>query len=173
MTTETTPAKPRDTSPRPISRNCSLAQIARMAVRFEGLCHVEPNTGCIIWRGSLNREGYGLFFAEGRRMPAHRFAYEHANGSIPTGLVLDHLCRTPACVNPAHLEPVTIAENVRRGIGPAPRNSAKTHCSKGHEFTPENTMPTRGGRNRACRECNRQNCRRIARARRLEVGGAA
>src|SRR5208282_1570897 len=60
-------------------------------------------TGCWIWMGSLHK-GYG----------PHRESYELAKGNIPAGLQLDHLCRQKTCVNPAHLEPVTCRENIRR-----------------------------------------------------------
>lgn len=71
---------------------------------------------CWTWGGSHNETGHGLFFPA-RREPegAHRYAYRTLVGSIPDGLFLDHLCRRPSCVNPAHLEPVTPAENTRRG----------------------------------------------------------
>lgn len=77
-----------------------------------------PSLGpCWLWLGASQELGYGLFFPE-RRSPlgAHRFAYQALVGPIPEGLVLDHLCRVPACVNPTHLEPVTVAENTRRGV---------------------------------------------------------
>lgn len=78
--------------------------------------------------------------------------YEAFVGPIPDGLQIDHLCRVRHCVNPAHLEPVTIAENVRRGA------AAQTHCKYGHEYTPENTVIHHGGRE--CRTCNRIRSRR-------------
>lgn len=71
--------------------------------------------GCWLWTGALNSAGYGHFAREGLGVVAHRWFYEQANGPIPAGLVLDHVCRTPRCVNPAHLEAVTNAENCRRG----------------------------------------------------------
>lgn len=75
-------------------------------------------TGCWLWRGSLSL-GYASFGG----VWGHRLAYEYAIGPIPAGLELDHLCRTTNCVNPAHLEPVTHAENMRRGA--AARRAAK------------------------------------------------
>ena len=73
---------------------------------------------CWQWLGAVNNHGYGLFGLGNRRAGlglAHRIAYELERGKVPRRLVLDHLCRTPACVNPWHLEPVTQAENIRRG----------------------------------------------------------
>lgn len=68
---------------------------------------------CWPWLGAVGSHGYGIY---GRpRVLAHRWAYEHFVGPIPVGLVIDHLCMEKTCVNPAHMEPVTIGENVRRG----------------------------------------------------------
>ena len=67
---------------------------------------------CWPWLGSISqRHGYGKFGQRG----AHRVAYEHFIGPVPDGLQLDHLCRVRSCVNPWHLEPVTVGENIRRG----------------------------------------------------------
>jgi len=80
-------------------------------------------TACWIWHGGSTPLGYGRIRAGdrsrvgGRLVPAHRWFYEDAGHIIPTGLLLDHLCCVPACVNPAHLEPVCVAENAQRGRG--------------------------------------------------------
>lgn len=117
----------------------------------------QTGTGCWEWASNCHPDGYGQF----TRRPetgtgrAHRIAYELLVGPIPPGLVIDHLCRNRACVNPAHLEPVTNEENLRRGLLGMPQK-LRTHCSKGHEFTDANTnwVPQRSGRlGRQCRAC--------------------
>lgn len=77
---------------------------------------VETGPQCWNWRASTDGKGYGQFKVDGRGVQAHRFAYELMVEPIPEGLVLDHLCLNKRCVKPSHLEPVTFAENVRRGI---------------------------------------------------------
>jgi len=76
-----------------------------------------PDLGpCWIWTagGDYGRGRFAVVGRSGRLLLAHRFAYELLIGPIPEGLTLDHLCMTPLCVNPEHLEPVTQAENSRR-----------------------------------------------------------
>jgi hypothetical protein len=75
---------------------------------------MDPETGCWVWQGARYRTGYGCVRRSGRNLHAHRYTYEKANGPIPPGLELDHLCRNRACVNPDHLEPVTHAVNMQR-----------------------------------------------------------
>lgn len=127
--------------------------------------------GCWQWAGSIQAEsGYGYIrLSPTKRSRVHRVAYESIVGPIPDGLQLDHLCRNRACLNPAHLEPVTSRVNTLRGMTVTAANAAKTHCINGHEFTPANTYvnPRRG--NRSCRACSAASARR-AKARRAEVG---
>lgn len=110
--------------------------------------------GCWMWTDAPDRDGYGHFHADRKVHIAHRWAYEQFVGAIPEGLVLDHLCRTPSCVNPGHLEAVTSVENVMRGNGPSAINARRQHCVKGHVFDERNTRIGRQGR-RECRECAR------------------
>lgn len=112
---------------------------------------------CWEWIGALSDEGYGRFQLYGSTVYAHRFAYENIVGPVPSGLQLDHLCRTRHCVNPWHLDPVTGRENYRRSlIG----NAAKTHCPQGHEYDLLNTYFSKEGR-RGCRICRAEAMRRF------------
>ena len=119
----------------------------------------EPNSGCWLWLGVIDKHGYGSLRHRKKSLKAHRVAHVVHKGPIPPGLVPDHLCRVRCCVNPAHLELVTPRVNCRRGVSPAGLNAAKTHCKHGHEFTPENTMlrTYRGILARNCRSCMRSN----------------
>lgn len=108
---------------------------------------------CWLWTGTLYA-GYGYIGVNYKGIRAHRYNYELLVGPIPEDLQIDHLCKVKNCVNPAHLEPVTLQENVRRGeasIKAIARQRAKTHCPRGHEYNFENTIVYRG--NRSCRIC--------------------
>lgn len=131
--------------------------------RFMSKVAIRKN--CWIWTGAVERFGYGKFSVSRRSVMAHRFSYHHFKGSIPEGLTLDHLCRVPSCVNPDHLEAVTLRENLLRGNTFQAKNKAKTHCPHGHPYDKENTFIRKDGA-RTCKECMRARCRDYNRLRR-------
>lgn len=92
-----------------------LLIIDKILDRIVPVLVVAPLGECLIWVARQNRNGYGRLHHEGEEHMAHRIAYETVIGPIPEGYLLDHLCRTRCCVNPAHLEPVTHSENTLRG----------------------------------------------------------
>ena len=111
---------------------------------------------CWAWTGFVGKDGYGQFGFRVGESPkhhgqSHRVSYELLVGPVPAGLQLDHLCRVRHCVNPAHLEPVTSAENTRRGL-----KATKTECVRGHQFTPDNTYRDPKSGTRKCRICRRE-----------------
>lgn len=112
---------------------------------------------CWPWLGARGPKGYGMLRSDhATTVRAHRFSYEIHIGQIPEGMVIDHLCRNPTCVNPAHLEAVTSGENTRRGIT-GKHHADKTHCPRGHPYDEKNTYHFGPGlRWRGCRECRRQ-----------------
>ena len=129
-----------------------------IAERFKAkVAHAD--NGCWIWLAG-NDGKYGVFYTGGtpKNVKAHRFSYELHIGPIPQGLDLDHLCRTKLCVNPAHLEPVTRSENLRRAV---PFNSypKKSHCPQGHPYSGDNLIVAATGES-LCRACRREHSRR-------------
>jgi hypothetical protein len=112
---------------------------------------VPGDNGCIEWIGTLNAKGYGTAGYEGKNWMAHRLMYTHFVGEIPEGMVIDHLCRNHACVNIEHLEVVTNEENLARGLPPW-GSKPVTHCPSGHEYTEENSLPSKAG-SKWCRIC--------------------
>ena len=124
----------------------------------------------MVWTRSKTPAGYGLFWLGGKYRLAHRVSYELFVGPIPEDLVIDHTCRNPACIEPTHLEPVTQAENVRRGLL---RSRAKTHCPKGHPYELVGAQYRKDGvtkgPQRRCKPCtyaSNEASRKRARARR-------
>lgn len=125
---------------------------------------VDRTGDCWLWTAGVTQdEGYPRFKLAGKTRYAHRLVYATEFGPIPDGYTVDHLCHNRdeacpggrclhrRCVNPAHLEAVPQATNTLRGKSFSAINAAKTHCVRGHEFTPENTMLVAAGRE--CRQC--------------------
>lgn len=130
-----------------------------IAERLEALSIPEPNTGCHLWMGALNENGYGRVWHEGGAKQAHRVAFEEANGPVPNGMDVDHRCHMRACVNPAHLEAVSHQENCRRA------KARVTHCPHGHDLAKTGYINSRG--NRSCHVCAKSRSRQWARKKRL------
>lgn len=123
---------------------------------------------CHIWQGARDDYGYGKFrLPNGNVKGTHIIAWELANErTVPPGWHVDHRCRIRACCNADHLEPVPATENVARGESFSARNSRKTHCPKGHEYSEENTRWHSG--RRECVTCIRARDRARRKAARAE-----
>lgn len=133
---------------------------SKVAARFVA----DPSSGCLIWTGTTNGMGYGsvgIPTSVGRqpsglaaKANTHRTSFLHANGAIGFGLVVDHLCRRPACAQPDHLRAVTVGENTRAGIGFAALQLDRNHCPRGHQLVGANLRgwDLAHGK-RACRAC--------------------
>lgn len=81
------------------------------AERFWQKVDKDDMSGCWIWQGAADDRGYGQMWKSGRPRRAHRVSFELSNGPIPRGMVIDHKCRVPSCVNPGHLQAVTLGQN--------------------------------------------------------------
>lgn len=137
---------------------------------------VNDATGCWEWQKARDPDGYGRIGVNGKIRFAHRVVFELITGrQLVPGLSLDHLCRNPSCVNPAHLEEVSHRANMLRGATVGAANARKTHCLRGHPFDAENTVVSHraSGPTRVCRACRRLSnaaARKVAAAR---TSGAA
>lgn len=125
---------------------------------------VDAVTGCWIWTGKATAKGYGMVKRERSRqhVMVYRLSYELLVGPISDGLVIDHLCRNPRCLNPTHLEPVTQAENLRRGTNQTNDQRVRTHCPLGHPLAGDNLylQVRNGSTHRSCVTCRRDYDRR-------------
>ncbi len=111
---------------------------------LEGPCH--------IFKGAKYGNGYGAIGIARKTRLVHRYVWEQANGPIPKGLMIDHMCRTRACCNVLHLRVVTAKVNATENTS---KQYPATHCPAGHEYTPENTFRTKRGYG-ICLTCRRK-----------------
>ena len=118
---------------------------------------VEKGPKCWNWIArDIHGFGYGRFSVRSKKLEAHRYAYESCIGPIPKGLEIDHLCRNPLCVNPAHMEAVTHIENIMRGMSPHAICARRTHCLRGnHPLSGENLFINANGQ-RECKICRKE-----------------
>lgn len=117
---------------------------------------------CWNWTGCLSTNGYGRFWADGRVNNAHRWLMAELGHDV-TGMDIDHLCQNKRCVNPAHLEVVTRAENTRRSPYSRSRRDRQV-CNRGHD-----AYRPRGDGYRWCADCSRTLARRAAAKRKATV----
>ena len=125
---------------------------------------IDSETGCWFSPGYVTKSGYRRVRHNRRMVNLHRFVFEQLCESVPDGKQLHHTCRNKQCLYPRHLEILSAAEHTRKH--PEIREKiiaqrlARTHCARGHAFTPENTYTTPGTRKRNCRICQREAGRR-------------
>jgi hypothetical protein len=111
---------------------------------------IKHSDGCWDWVGAITA-GYGTIRVEGKHVPTHRFVYEKLKKvKIPSGYVIDHLCKNTRCVNPDHLEVVTHGENTSRGI-----HQQRKYCKHGHELTDDNVYIYKSDGGRRCLTCRK------------------
>jgi hypothetical protein len=115
--------------------------------RFHRLSIPEPNSGCWLWLGQIDKNGYGKMSLQGEKTTAQRAAWILLCGAIPEAFEVDHLCKNRSCVNPDHLQTISKIENL------AQRELRRTHCYQGHLLDGDNIIYERNGTVRRCRLC--------------------
>lgn len=126
-------------------------------------CNIHFGPVCHEWMSAKNRKGYGQFKENGKLHIATRYAYAMANGPIPDGMQVCHRCDNPKCVRLDHLFLGTNSDNQKDAVAKGRHASTKkTHCTKGHQYTEENTLRENDG-SRRCRTCNKTRCAKYVR----------
>lgn len=121
----------------------------------------EPNTGCILWFGASDKDGYGKMCINKKHLRTHRIVYEMHYGPIPEGRIIQHSCDTPSCCNIDHLVLGTWLSNMQDKVKKGRlrnQNMGKTHCKRGHSISSPNeyflTKNTAGNPKRTCKKCH-------------------
>lgn len=130
---------------------------------------LDPDTGCRLWNGALGASGYGRVTWNGKRVYAHRFAYEAYGGVLRPGMDVDHACHVAhecvapcphrACVAEGHLVQVTHAQNQSRTITYR-SPEGRWECRRGHDLSKPDAVMRRRNGDQLCRECNCERARR-------------
>jgi HNH endonuclease len=135
---------------------------------------VKKTDGCWLWESALKirnpQKAYGHFRWDGKNRPAHRVAWEIANGKpFPDGMFACHHCDNPNCVNPDHIFVGTAKDNARDAVlkGRVRGSKQEGYCIRGHALTPDNLYMSRRG-DRVCRICKNSSRRHM---RRVHGGG--
>lgn len=127
---------------------------------------VNKTDGCWEWTGATTHNGYGSFTVDGRGVRAHRYSWRLHYGDDPGRMLVCHTCDNPKCVRPDHLFLGTTVQNERDKVAKGRHNEQqKTHCPRGHEYTPENTYVRPDRPNRMCRQCRAESERKRVRNR--------
>lgn len=132
--------------------------------RITARTEIETTTGCLVWTGDVDRDGYGRTSVHGRMRKVHRVAYGILQAALLPGVVLRQECGNRRCWRPSHMQPTTSRAATLAGGGVTAQHARAERCPQGHEYTPENTA-VRCGR-RHCRQCHRDRCRRSRAAKR-------
>jgi hypothetical protein len=116
-------------------------------------------TGCVVWSGYRDRDGYGQVRFKGKQCRAHRVAYEQFYGCAPEAKLVCHHCDNPSCLNPEHLFLGSASDNMMDAVikGRAAQTK-KSHCAHGHMLAGDNIQFV--GNQRHCRTCNREKARK-------------
>lgn len=130
--------------------------------RYWRFVDIRGNDECWEWLGSDNGTEYGKFWLNNETKYAHRISYFLAYGNIEDGYQIDHLCKNRKCVNPNHLEKVTVKINNNRGNSFSGKRIKRTHCSKGHLLSDDNLCENYLARGlRVCKICKQEQAEKL------------